>query len=98
LVFPEQGRVISCLLHLVLVRFLELSRVAIVVTKGVLLEGLAPDLRAGVGGALVLLVLVLAAIDGCPSVVSPADYSFLFSSNDLPSGLHIKKTISSSFD
>lgn len=87
LVFPEQGRVISGLLQLVFVWLLELSGIAIVVAKGVLLKVLGPDLRASGGWVLVLFVLVLAPIDGCPAVLSPADNSFIFSADNLASGL-----------
>lgn len=82
---------ISGLLQLVFVWFLELSGIAVVVTEGVLLKVLRPDLRSCDGGALVLLVLVLSPIDGCPSILSPADNSFIFSSYDLASRLHKNK-------
>lgn len=87
LAFPEQRCVISGLLQLVFIWFLEQSGVPIIVTKGVLLKVLRPDLRARGRCALVLLQLVFSSIDSRPAVLSSADDSLWFRADDLPSRL-----------
>ena len=85
--FPEQGRMVSRLLHLISIRFLELSGVPIVIAKRILLKVLRSDLCPCSRGALVLLQLVLPPIYRCPTILSPADDSFTFAAHNLASRL-----------